>query len=463
MAKKHVFLSYCRDNADEVRRFYSELIAAGETVWWDQNILPGQDWKLEIRKAMRDAYAVVLCLSAETADRITTGIYPEVLDAIRAYRTYAPGSVFLIPVRLSQCELPFIEIDDTRTLDRLQAVDLFPDANRGPGLQTLLKALQAAPNHPLTGPSSSTALSTTGQTTLASTTTPRPLKISTSHLPPSVQYFVGRDQELEQLDAAWEDPKTRVISLVAFGGVGKSALVAEWLRKLADDSWRGAQYVLGHSFYSQGSRDDAQVSAEGFIDEALQFLGDPNPEQGSAWDKGERLARLMRRTKTLLILDGLEPMQWGAASVEVGKIKDQGLTALVRELAADNAGLCVITTRQAVADIPAAAKIDLEALSDQAGAALLQALGVKGSQPELEAASRQVKGHGLALRLLGTYLTKVCRGDVRRIGEVDLSRVDKRLGGHAFKLVKQYERWLGDGIELSILRLLGLFDRPAEV
>ncbi|MEL7354346.1 MAG: TIR domain-containing protein [Cyanobacteria bacterium P01_A01_bin.116] len=463
MAKKHVFLSYCRDNADEVRRFYSELIAAGETVWWDQNILPGQDWKLEIRKAMRDAYAVVLCLSAETADRITTGIYPEVLDAIREYRTYAPGSVFLIPVRLSQCELPFIEIDDTRTLDRLQAVDLFPDANRGPELQKLLKALQAAPSHPSAGPSSSTALGVTGQTTLAPTTTPRPLKISTSHLPPSVQYFVGRDQELEQLDAAWEDPKTRVISLVAFGGVGKSALVAEWLRKLADDSWRGAQYVLGHSFYSQGSRDDAQVSAEGFIDEALQFLGDPNPEQGSAWDKGERLARLMRRTKTLLILDGLEPMQWGAASVEVGKIKDQGLTALVRELAADNAGLCVMTTRQAVADIPAAAKIDLEALSDQAGAALLRALRVKGPQQELEAASRQVKGHGLALRLLGTYLTKVCRGDVRRIGEVDLSRVDKRLGGHTFKLVEKYERWLGNGIELSILRLLGLFDRPAEV
>lgn len=152
MAKKHVFLSYCRDNADEVRRFYDELTAAGETVWWDQDILPGQDWKLEIRKAMRDAYAVVLCLSAETADRITTGIYPEVLDAIKAYRTYAPGSIFLIPVRLSQCELPFIEIDDTRTLDRLQCVDLFPDSNRGPGIQKLLRALQAAPNHPAKNP-----------------------------------------------------------------------------------------------------------------------------------------------------------------------------------------------------------------------------------------------------------------------------------------------------------------------
>ncbi|MEM6838763.1 MAG: ATP-binding protein [Cyanobacteria bacterium P01_C01_bin.120] len=287
--------------------------------------------------------------------------------------------------------------------------------------------------------------------------------VSIAHLPPAVSHFVGRGQELKRLNQAWDDPDIPLISLVAFGGVGKSSLVAAWLERLRRDKWRGAQYVLGHSFYSQGSRDEAQVSAEGFINEALQFFGDPNPEEGSAWDKGERLAQLIRRTRTLLILDGLEPLQWGAASVEVGRIKDQGLAALVRELAADNPGLCVITTRQAVADIPAAAKIDLEALSDQAGAALLQALGVQGLQPELEAASRQVKGHGLALRLLGTYLTRVYRGDVRRIGEVDLARVDQRLGSHAFKLVEKYERWLGDGIELAILRLLGLFDRPAEV
>ncbi|MDJ0705653.1 MAG: AAA family ATPase [Leptolyngbyaceae cyanobacterium MO_188.B28] len=285
--------------------------------------------------------------------------------------------------------------------------------------------------------------------------------VSIAHLPPAVAHFMGRERELERLDAAWEDPNTPVISLVAFGGVGKSALVAAWLQSLRADNWRGAHYVLGHSFYSQGSRDDAQVSAEGFIDEALRFFGDPNPEEGSAWDKGERLARWVRRSKTLLILDG-EPLQWGAASVEVGRIKDQGLTALVRELAADNAGLCVITTRQPVADIPAAAKIDLEALSDKAGAALLGALGVKGLPQELEEASRQVKGHGLALRLLGTYLRKACQGDVSRIGEVELALVDQRLGGHAFKLVEKNERWLREGPELSILRLLGLFDRPAE-
>ena len=462
MPKRHLFLSYCRDNAKEVRRLHDELIAAGEPVWWDQDLLPGQDWKLDIRQAMRDAYAVVLCLSAETADRITSGIYPEVLDAIATYREYAPGGIFLIPVRLSDCALPLIEIDATRTLDRLQCVDLFPPPNWAPGIQRLVQALRASPHHPLTGSSPSHAPSTAGLTPPVPTQSSSPVRVSIAHLPAAVIHFVGREAELAQLDQAWGDPHTPVLSVVAFGGVGKSALVAAWLERLRSENWRGADYVLGHSFYSQGSRDDAQVSAEGFIDEALQFFGDPNPEVGSAWDKGERLARLVRQHRTLLILDGMEPLQWGATSVEVGRIRDQGLTALVRELAAANPGLCLMTTRQAVADIPTAAKIDLNSLSDQAGAGLLQVLGVQGQPAELAAASRQVQGHGLALRLLGTYLRKAWQGDVRRIGTVDLALVDQRLGGQAWKLVEQYERWLGEGVELSILRLLGLFDRPAE-
>ena len=286
--------------------------------------------------------------------------------------------------------------------------------------------------------------------------------ISIAHLPPPPAHFVGRDAELARLDAAWDDPGTTVISLVAFGGVGKSALVAEWLKQLRADNWRGARYVLGHSFYSQGAREDAQASADAFIDEALRFFGDENPEAGSPWEKGERLARLVRGTKTLLVLDGMEPLQYGPSAGDAGRIKDPALAALVRELAADHPGLCVITTRQAVADIPAAPRVNLEHLSPQAGAALLKALGVQGTQDKLEDASREARGHGLALTLLGNYLRKAWGGDVQRIGEVELSKADERLGGHARKLMEKYERWLGEGPELSILRLLGLFDRPAE-
>ena len=57
----------------------------------------------------------------------------------------------------------------------------------------------------------------------------------------------------------------------------------------------------------------------------------------------------------LLVLDGVEPLQWGPGPEE-GKIKDPALARLVRRLGEDNAGLCVITSRLEVADIAGFAK-----------------------------------------------------------------------------------------------------------
>jgi|ERR1700733_2126494 hypothetical protein len=39
---------------------------------------------------------------------------------------------------------------------------------------------------------------------------------------------------------------------------------------------------------------------------------------------------------------------------------------------------------------------------------------------------------------------------------------DVRRGVHAQKVMESYQTWFGEGPELSILRLLGLFDRPAD-
>jgi len=146
--KQHVFLSYCRDNIDAVRQLRAELLAAGERVWWDQDILPGQMWKDEIRQAMQESYAVLLCLSQEAMARTTSGIFPEAMDAIAQYRLYQPGSIFLIPVRLSACTIPPIEISATRNLQDLQYVDLFPAAVRAGALQRIVAALQRTPGYP---------------------------------------------------------------------------------------------------------------------------------------------------------------------------------------------------------------------------------------------------------------------------------------------------------------------------
>jgi CheY-like chemotaxis protein len=136
-----VFLSYCKEDRNAVRRLRQDLLKAGLNVWWDQDILGGKDWKCEIRRAMKKSQAAVVCLSENLTARLESGVYPEISEAITAYRKRPPGSAYLIPVRLSPCDIPDVEIDDTRTLDRLQCIDLFPEARRNEGLTRLLESL----------------------------------------------------------------------------------------------------------------------------------------------------------------------------------------------------------------------------------------------------------------------------------------------------------------------------------
>jgi hypothetical protein len=131
-----------------VARLVKNLRKKGEPVWWDDDILGGDDWKEAIREAMKNAYAVVVCLSPKlTEDRYRSGVYPEVRDAIATLRQYGPGHSYIFPVRLAECQVPPIEIDDTRTLERIQYIDLFPATKRDAGLQKLIKSLAAAPGH----------------------------------------------------------------------------------------------------------------------------------------------------------------------------------------------------------------------------------------------------------------------------------------------------------------------------
>lgn len=148
MDKKHIFLSYCRENLKEVSALRDELTKAGETVWWDQDISTGKDWKTEVKAAIKESYAVIICLSKEINDRTKSVVFYEVSEAIGVYREYPPNTIFLIPVRLSECSIPPINIDDTRTLVSLQFVDLFPEENYQSGIKRLLDSIKNVREYP---------------------------------------------------------------------------------------------------------------------------------------------------------------------------------------------------------------------------------------------------------------------------------------------------------------------------
>ncbi|MCP4689517.1 MAG: hypothetical protein GY859_15795, partial [Desulfobacterales bacterium] len=220
------------------------------------------------------------------------------------------------------------------------------------------------------------------------------------------------------------------------------------------------------SFYSQGASEERQVSADDFFDYTLRWFGDPDPTRGAPWEKGVRLAGLMRSARTLLLLDGLEPLQHPPGEMH-GHLKDQGLKALLRELARLNDGLCVVTTRTRVRDLDnfvgsSVKCVSLENLFPASGAMLLKNLGAKGGAEEIQQAAKEFDCHALALNLLGRYLAVAHEGDIRKRDRIPNLEEEQEKGGHAKRVMESYERWLAGKPELSILYMIGLFDRPAK-
>jgi hypothetical protein len=98
--------------------------------WFDEeDILPGQDWDLAIRKAIRASDVVLVCLSRASVSKIGY-LQKEIKHVLDVADEQPEGAIFLIPVRLEPCEVP-------ERLRRWQWVDLFEEG----GYPRLLRAL----------------------------------------------------------------------------------------------------------------------------------------------------------------------------------------------------------------------------------------------------------------------------------------------------------------------------------
>lgn len=454
--KPTVFISYSHKDEDWKDRLVTQLAVLERQghvdLWDDTRIGAGVHWYEDIQKSMAAAKAAVLLVSANflTSNFILTEEVPRLLQ-----RRKEEG-LAIFPIIVKPCAW--------QTVEWLGQMQVRPKKGKPLSSHASSKkdeALAQIVTEVYERFKRASAASATPQTTESLDFN----RINITRLPVTGSDLFGRERELQQLDEAWDGKKTHVLSLVAWGGVGKSALVNHWLAHMAENDYRGASRVYAWSFYSQGTTDKA-VSADQFIEAALTWFGDADPNKGSPWDKGERLARLIGEQRSLLILDGLEPLQHPPGPDE-GRLKDQALQSLLRSLAAHNEGLCLISTREAVTDLSSfegrtVTRIDLEHLSPEAGAEVLHAQGVKGSEDELRQASREFGGHSLALTLLGSYLNDVYDGDVSRRVEVKGLEEDARLGRHAQRVMASYEKWLGEGPELAALRMIGLFNRPAD-
>ncbi|NQZ10486.1 MAG: TIR domain-containing protein [Algicola sp.] len=464
-----LFISYSHDSdqhVENILKLANDLRRAGFTVLIDQQIAaPAEGWPLWMENGIEDADFVLLICTETYKKRITSKekkgigfgcrfegklIYNSINNTASLNNKFLPILFNLndkphIPLLLSGDTFYLLTPDDPKGFDDLKRRLV----KKHKAFTSVVGEIEDIPNLPDPG-----------------SYFDQPITVETQiDLPVTPSDIVGREKEVEQLNKAWADDNIRVISFIAWGGVGKSSLINHWLNNLRDEGYRGAERVFAHSFYSQGTSDQRHVSAEHFIDQAFKFLRFKGERPTSPHDQGLKLAELFNQRKTLLILDGLEPMQYPPGDME-GRLKDQSLSALLKNLAYNLKGLCVITSRVPVFELQTSKSpsYELERLSVEAGIQVLENSGVIGPKAEKVKAVEEIEGHALTLALLGSYLKTVYKGDIGKRDQMPAYAGRHKQGKHARKVMQSYHDWLKteDGPELDILYILGLFDRAAD-
>ena len=487
-----IFISYSHKDKSWEKRLKEQLdVLALEghfSVWDDRQIKPGDDWFPEIERELDQADVAVMLISASflTSTFIRTEEVPKLIQ-----RREQEG-MRLIPLVIKPCAwqgVPWLAAIQGGSEDNFVLAGL-PKNKQDQELANLalhIKDILNSANKPKVSNRQNTT------TTIS------------DRLPTVKGKFFGREDELQLLDDAWRSEQSTIVEFAASGGTGKTKLLRHWLDRSIADNAMGINALIAWSFYSQGASEDKQISSRLFFDHALAKLKAPNKKFNVEEDRGEYLAALLSQHRCLLILDGLEPLQH-ATSANLGELKDRALRQMLRTLALDNQGLCVITTRIAVHELSdhqhQVVHHNLDNLQAADAVNLLKDLQVRGTDKELRTAAKEYGCHALSISLLGNLLRRRYRGDIRKrdlipelfdpksasisnlivngrlsfkrcflllghlFGLVKHSEVDQD-SRHAFKIMQAYERWFSSeqqySAELALLQLLGLFDHPIEL
>jgi hypothetical protein len=128
-----------------VREIHSKLEAHGFKPWLDEiDLLPGQNWQVEIPKAIRESDIFVACLSRLSVSK-QGYVQREFRAALNVYAEKPPGSIYLIPLKLDNCEVPDFQLPQLGvSLRDIQWLDYWcPN-----GFDRLVKAIEAATGRP---------------------------------------------------------------------------------------------------------------------------------------------------------------------------------------------------------------------------------------------------------------------------------------------------------------------------
>src|SRR5258706_15771443 len=228
MPSPSVFISYSHKDEKWKDRIVTHLRVLRELssieLWDDRQIGIGKDWYQEIEEAIAEANVAVLLVSANFLS--SKFILDE--EVPRFLQRREKNELHIIPIIIKPCTWHLV--------DWLKRMQLYPkDA----------KPLSSGTTHKID--ENLAAITEIIYTILGDSKTASPTELYLGKLPVTDAYIVGRERELSILDAAWNNRKLHLVRFIAWGGVGKTALVNKWLSQMAKENFRGAERVYGWS------------------------------------------------------------------------------------------------------------------------------------------------------------------------------------------------------------------------
>jgi hypothetical protein len=127
-----IFISYAKEDRPKAEEVFAQLKEAGLDPWLDtHSLLPGENWKAEIERAIRRCDLFICLLSKQSASK--RGILQvEIGEALAMRRQKLQDDIYIIPIRLEECDVPEV------LRSEIQYVDIFASG----GWTLLFKAIR---------------------------------------------------------------------------------------------------------------------------------------------------------------------------------------------------------------------------------------------------------------------------------------------------------------------------------
>jgi hypothetical protein len=311
--KRPLSIFLCHSSGDKipVRKLYERLVGDRLDAWLDsEKLVPGQNWRLEIEKAVKNSDVVIVCLSTQSVTK-EGFVQKEIKIALDAADEKPDGTIFIIPTRLETCDVP-------ERMNKFQWVDLFSED----GYSQLLKALKLRADN--VGTSISMGAKEESPNNEVTQISADSLEYQADRVDqgfvirhesiPAKTYplFIGRENELEILMSALRSPNSHpMVAIVGLGGMGKTTLVREAVDHcINEDIFNGIVWATAKIEIFSGERiqyiQGSTYSFESLVNDIIRQCSTTELSKVSPDERRSIAENLLRMNRILIVLDNLD-------------------------------------------------------------------------------------------------------------------------------------------------------------